>query len=269
MAGVTSDEPGIADPVLRDDRDGVVRLTLNRPRQLNALSRAVIESLQAHLDGVAADGAARAVVLGAAGSAFCPGHDLKEMRALGNEAALRDLFRQCTRMMMTIRRLPQPVIARVHGLATAAGCQLVAMCDLVVASEDARFAVSGINVGLFCSTPGVALSRQIAGKHALEMLFTGEFIDARTAERRGLVNRVVPAADLDAEIGRLTASILAKSPAALASGKRLFYEQLEMEIEAAYERAAEVMARDMMGADAGEGIDAFLEKRPPRWGERG
>jgi enoyl-CoA hydratase/carnithine racemase len=170
--------------------------------------------------------------------------------------------------MLTLRRLPLPVIARVHGLATAAGCQLAAMCDLVVASEAATFAVSGINVGLFCSTPGVALSRQVARKHALEMLFTGGFIDARTAERRGLVNRVVPAESLDAEVESLAASLASKSPAALASGKKAFYEQAEMDIEAAYEHAADVMARDMTTADASEGIDAFLAKRAPRWSGR-
>jgi enoyl-CoA hydratase/carnithine racemase len=256
----------VADVVVRrEDRGPAAWLVLNRPRQLNSLSRAVIESLQEHLDAVEKDPAVRAVVLAGAGSAFCAGHDLKEMRAIGDRSALKALFRQCSRMMLTLRRLPQPVIARVHGLATAAGCQLVAMCDLVVASEAATFAVSGINVGLFCSTPGVALSRQIARKHALEMLFTGDFIDARTAERRGLVNRVVPADRLDAEVESLAASIASKSPAAVASGKRLFYEQAEMDIEAAYEHAAEVMARDMMAPDAGEGIDAFLQKRPPRW----
>ncbi len=251
--------------VLREDRGGAAWLTLNRPRQLNALSREVIEALQGHLSSLEKDSAVRVVVLAAAGSAFCAGHDLKEMRAIGDREALRALFRQCSRMMLTLRRLPQPVIARVQGLATAAGCQLVAMCDLVVAAESATFAVSGINVGLFCSTPGVALSRQIARKHALEMLLTGDFIDAHAAEARGLVNRVVPADRLDAEIDRLTASILGKSPAAVASGKRLFYEQAELGIEAAYERAAEVMSRDMMSEDAGEGIDAFLEKRTPRW----
>ncbi len=240
-------------------------LTLNRPRQLNALSREVIEALQEHLEAVEKDPAVRVVVLAGAGSAFCAGHDLKEMRAIGDRDALKALFRQCSRMMMTLRGLPQPVIARVHGLATAAGCQLVAMCDLVVAAESATFAVSGIDVGLFCSTPGVALSRQIDRKHALEMLLTGDFIDARAAERRGLVNRVVPADRLDEEIERLAASITAKSAAAVASGKRLFYEQAELGIEAAYERAAEVMARDMMSEDAGEGIDAFLEKRAPQW----
>jgi enoyl-CoA hydratase/carnithine racemase len=187
------------------------------------------------------------------------------MRALGDRDALKALFRQCSRMMLTLRRLPLPVIARVHGLATAAGCQLAAMCDLAVASEAATFAVSGINVGLFCSTPGVALSRQVARKHALEMLFTGGFIDARAAERRGLVNRVVPAESLDAEVESLAASLASKSPAALASGKKAFYEQAEMDIEAAYEHAADVMARDMTSADASEGIDAFLAKRSPRW----
>jgi enoyl-CoA hydratase/carnithine racemase len=254
--------------VLRQDRDGAAWLTLNRPRQLNALSRAMIDALQAHLDAVGQDGAVRAVVVAGAGSAFCAGHDLKEMRSIGNREALLGLFRDCGRMMMTIRRLPQPVIARVHGIATAAGCQLAAMCDLVVAADDARFAVSGINVGLFCSTPGVALSRQVGRKAALEMLFTGEFIDARAAEQRGLVNRVVPAARLDDEVARLVASIAAKSPAAIRSGKKLFYEQADLPIEAAYERAAEVMARDMMHADAAEGIDAFLQKRPPRWSGR-
>jgi enoyl-CoA hydratase/carnithine racemase len=261
--------PPVPDAVVRrGDRGAAVWLTLNRPRHLNSLSRAVIESLQHHLDAVERDPAVRAVVLAGAGTAFCAGHDLKEMRALGDRDALKALFRQCSRMMLTLRRLPMPVIARVHGLATAAGCQLVAMCDLVVASEAATFAVSGINVGLFCSTPGVALSRQVARKHALEMLFTGDFVDARTAERRGLVNRVVPGDRLDAEVEGLVASIASKSPAALASGKRLFYEQAEMDIEAAYEHAAEVMARDMTSADAAEGIDAFLQKRAPRWAGR-
>ncbi len=240
-------------------------LTLNRPRQLNALSRGMIEALQGHLEAIEKDPAVRVVVLAGAGTAFCAGHDLKEMRAIGDRAALKALFQQCSRMMLTLRRLPQPVIARVHGLATAAGCQLVAMCDLVVAAEGATFAVSGINVGLFCSTPGVALFRQVGRKHALEMLLTGDFVDARAAERRGLVNRVVPADRLDEEVDRLAASIAAKSPAAVASGKRMFYEQAELGIEAAYEYAAEVMARDMTTEDAAEGIDAFLQKRPPRW----
>jgi enoyl-CoA hydratase/carnithine racemase len=260
-----SENPAEPDFVLRQDKDGAAWLTLNRPRSLNALSKGMIEALQRHLDAIERDAAVRVVVLAGAGNAFSAGHDLKEMRAMHDRAALRALFQDCSRMMMTLRWLPQPVIARVHGIATAAGCQLVAMCDLVVASEAARFAVSGINVGLFCSTPGVALSRQVGRKPALEMLFTGEFIDARTALARGLVNRVVPAAALDEEVGRLVGSIAAKSPAAVASGKRLFYEQAEMGIEEAYERAADVQAGDMMKPDAAEGIDAFLQKRPPRW----
>jgi len=252
-------------PLLREDRDGVVRLTLNRPRQLNALSRAMIDALQRELDGIAVNQMARVVLIAGAGNGFCAGHDLKEMRAMTDRAALLTLFRDCSRMMMTLRRLPQPVIARVHGIATAAGCQLVAMCDLVVAAGTARFAVSGINVGLFCSTPGVALTRVVGRKPAAEMLFTGEFIDASAAERKGLVNRVVPAERLDDEVAALAVAIVAKSPAAIASGKRLFYEQADLGIEAAYERAAEVMATDMLAPDAVEGIDAFLAKRPPRW----
>jgi enoyl-CoA hydratase/carnithine racemase len=252
-------------PVVREDRDGAAFLTLNRPEQRNALSREMIDTLQRELDAVGADSTVRVVVLAGAGPAFCAGHDLREMRQIGDEEALQALFRQCSWMMMTLRRIPQPVVARVHGIATAAGCQLVAMCDLVVAAEEATFAVSGINVGLFCSTPGVALSRQVARRHALEMLLTGEPIDARAAERKGLVNRVVPASDLDHEVARLAATLVAKSPVALASGKRMFYEQAEMDLAAAYEHAGEVMARDMMSEDAAEGIDAFLEKRPPRW----
>jgi enoyl-CoA hydratase/carnithine racemase len=261
----TNQGPTVEPALLREDKGGVVRLTLNRPRQMNALSRALIDALQRELDAIAVNQLARVVVIAGAGNGFCAGHDLKEMRAIGDREALLTLFRDCSRMMLTLRRLPQPVIARVHGIATAAGCQLVAMCDLVVAAETARFAVSGINVGLFCSTPGVALSRAVGRKPALEMLFTGEFIDAATAEKKGLVNRVVPAEQLDDEVGRLAAAIVAKSPAAVASGKRLFYEQAELGIEAAYERAAEVMATDMLAPDAVEGIDAFLAKRPPRW----
>ncbi|HKQ98581.1 MAG TPA: enoyl-CoA hydratase [Candidatus Polarisedimenticolia bacterium] len=258
--------PATTEPVvLREEQGGVVRLTLNRPRQLNSLSRAMIDQLQQELDAIGADHSARVVVIAGAGNNFCAGHDLKEMRAMNDRAALLGLFRDCSRMMLTLRRIPQPVIARVQGIATAAGCQLVAMCDLVVASDTARFAVSGINVGLFCSTPGVALSRAVGRKPALEMLFTGEFIDAAAAERRGLVNRVVPAERLDDEVAGLAAAIVAKSPAAIASGKRLFYEQADLGIEAAYERAADVMAADMLAPDAAEGIDAFLAKRPPRW----
>jgi enoyl-CoA hydratase/carnithine racemase len=243
----------------------VAWLTLNRPRQFNALSQAMITALEEALGTIGRDASVRVVVLTPAGKAFCAGHDLKEMLAHRDPAFLQALFRQCGRMMMTIQKLPQPVIARVHGVATAAGCQLVAMCDLAVASEDATFAVSGINVGLFCSTPAVALSRNVGRKQALEMLLTGEFIDARTALARGLVNRVVPREELDGEVGRLTAAILAKSPAVVAGGKRTFYAQLEMGIEAAYELASDVIASDMLTADAAEGITAFIEKRAPHW----
>ena len=252
-------------PLLREDRDGVVRLTLNRPRQMNALSRALIDALQRELDGIAADPLARVVVIAGAGNGFCAGHDLKELQTMRDRAELLKLIRDCARMMLTLRRLPQPVIARVHGIATAAGCQLVAMCDLVVAADSARFAVSGINNGLFCSTPGVALSRAVGRKPALEMLFTGEFIDAAAAERKGLVNRVAPVDRLDEEVAALAAAIVAKSPAAIASGKRTFYEQADLGIEAAFDRASEVMADDVLAPDGAEGIDAFLAKRPPRW----
>jgi enoyl-CoA hydratase/carnithine racemase len=246
-------------------REGTVAtITMNRPEKRNALSLAMMHELIAALRDLAAQPATRALILSGNGPAFSAGHDLRELVAR-DIGTYRQLFDVCTQLMTTIQEIPQPVIARVHGIATAAGCQLVAMCDLVVASEQARFAVSGINVGLFCSTPGVALSRQIGRKPALEMLFTGEFIDARTALARGLVNRVVPAEALDDEVGRLVASIVAKSPAAVASGKRLFYEQAELGIEEAYEHAAEVQAGDMLKPDAAEGIDAFLQKRPPRW----
>ena len=256
-----------ADPelVLRDDRDGVAWLTLNRPQQLNALSKAMLEALQQTIDAIAHDPAVRVVVIGGAGKAFCSGHDLKEMRASREQGAIQALFEQCSRMMLAIQQMPQPVIARVHGIATAAGCQLVAMCDLAVAAEDARFAVSGINVGLFCSSPGVALSRNLGRKQALEMLLSGDFIDARAAQERGLVNRVVPLDRLDAEIDRLAATLVAKSPVAIATGKRMFYKQLELGIEAAYAYAAEVMACNMLAEDAAEGIDAFIQKRPAKW----
>jgi enoyl-CoA hydratase/carnithine racemase len=252
-------------PILREDRNGVTWLTLSRPRQFNALSKDMLAALQEALDSISADPAVRVVVVAGAGKAFCAGHDLKEMRANRDKAFIKALFDQCSRLMMTIPRMPQPVIARVHGIATAAGCQLVAMCDLAVASEEATFAVSGIDVGLFCSSPGVALSRNLGRKQALEMLLTGEFIDARTARERGLVNRVVPAAGLDAEVERLATTLLAKSPVAVATGKRLFYEQIEMGLEAAHAHAAEVMACNMMAEDAAEGIDAFIEKRPAKW----
>lgn len=247
------------------DLAGVVTLTLNRPRQFNALSEAMLDALGRALDVVASDASARVVVLGAAGAAFCAGHDLKEMRAEPSLDYYRKLFNQCTRVMLTMQRMPQPVIARVHGIATAAGCQLVAMCDLAVATSVARFAVSGINVGLFCATPGVALSRNLSRKLAMEMLLTGDFIDAQTARERGLVNRVVAVERLDAEVAALCRSILAKPAAAVAAGKGLFYRQVETGIEAAYQMAGQTMACNMMDACALEGVQAFIEKRPPDW----
>ncbi len=248
----------------RDER-GVVTLTLNRPQQFNALSREMMAALQTEFEALENDESVRVVVIGAQGKAFCPGHDLKQMKANPSLEYYQDLFSQCTKLMMTIRRLHAPVIARVHGIATAAGCQLVAMCDLAVASADAKFAVSGINVGLFCSTPGVALSRNVGRKQAFEMLVTGDFIDAGTARERGLVNRVVAADQLDAEIDKLITSIVSKPRSALALGKDLFYRQLECGIEAAYQLAGQTMACNMIDDSAQEGVQAFMEKRAPKW----
>jgi enoyl-CoA hydratase/carnithine racemase len=247
-----------------DDR-GVVTLTLNRPAAFNSLSEAMLEALQSALDRVAADAAARVVVIRAAGKAFCAGHDLKEMRAEPSLGYYERLFAQCGRMMMTVQRLPVPVIAQVQGIATAAGCQLVAMCDLAVAARDARFAVSGVNLGLFCSTPSVALSRNLSRKAAFEMLVTGEFISAEQAREKGLVNRVAEPDAVAAEVDRLVASIVAKPRAAIAAGKGLFYRQLETGIEAAYADAGRTMACNMIEASALEGVQAFIEKRPPDW----
>ena len=260
-ASIATSEP----PLLRRDAGGVSYLTLNRPAQLNALSSALLDDLQAALDSIASNQSARVVVIGGAGSAFCVGHDLKEMRAEHNPGFLEDLFKRCSRVMMTLIDIPQPVIARVHGTATAAGCQLVAACDLAVASTEARFATSGVNFGLFCSTPAVALSRNLPRKQAMEMLLTGDFIDAQTALKQGLVNRVVPAAQLDAEVARLTTAIKGKPRAAISLGKQTFYKQLETGLEQAYEYASQVMACNMMDDDAAEGIDAFIQKRPPKW----
>jgi len=260
-------ESGIAeqDFVLRQDRDGAAWLTLNRPRSLNALSKGMIEALQKHLDAIETDAAVRVVVLAGAGNAFSAGHDLKEMRAMNDRAALRTLFRDCSRMMMTLRRLPQPVVARVHGIATAAGCQLVAMCDLVVASEAARFASRGSTSVSSARRRAWRCRGRWGASRRSRCCSPANSSTRRTALERGLVNRVVPAAALDDEVGRLVASIAAKSPAAVASGKRLFYEQAEMGIEEAYEHAADVQAGDMMKPDAAEGIDAFIQKRSPRW----
>lgn len=248
----------------RDDR-GVVTLTLNRPQSCNALSEAMLTALGDAFDALAQDDTVRAVVLGASGKASCAGHDLKEMRAEPSLEYYERLFARCTAVMLSIQRLPVPVIARVQGLATAAGCQLVAMCDLAVAAQDARFAVSGVNVGLFCATPGVALSRNVPRKAAFEMLVTGEFVSAEQARAVGLVNRVAPADVLDDEIETMVASIVAKPRVAVAMGKALFYRQIDVDIESAYADAGATMACNMMDPSALEGVQAFIEKRPPAW----
>lgn len=255
--------------VLRAERDGVVALTLNRGDRFNALSVPMIAALQAELDRVAADPAMRVVVLGAAGRGFCAGHDLKEMRAhTGDIPWQRRLFDACSKMMMTLTEMPQPVIARVHGIATAAGCQLVSMCDLAVANEDARFALPGLNIGVFCTTPAVGVARNILRKQAMEMLLTGDMIDAPTALARGLVNRVVPVAELDPAIARLAEQISARSAAVIAAGKRAFYRQVEATLADAYTLAGEAMTCNLGLEDAAEGMDAFVEKRPPNWRHR-
>ena len=251
--------------LLREDAAGICTLTLNRPEQYNALSEAMLGELQSALDAIAVDQSVRVVVLAARGKAFCAGHDLKEMRSRPDRTYYEALFKRCSRMMVSIIRLPQPVIARVHGIATAAGCQLVATCDLAVASTEASLGASGINVGLFCMTPGVALARKVKRKDAFELLFTGDIVPAERACDLGLVNRVVPPDQLDAATAGLAESIIAKSQAAVSAGKRVFYKQLEMGLEAAYEYASEEMARNMMFHDAGEGIDAFIGKRAPVW----
>jgi enoyl-CoA hydratase/carnithine racemase len=251
--------------LLRQDAKGVATLTLNRPKQYNALSEELLAELQAALDAIERDESVRVVVIAGSGPAFCAGHDLKQMRATPRKDYYQKLFAQCSAVMQSISRIPQPVIARVHGIATAAGCQLVAQCDLAVASDNAKFAVSGINVGLFCSTPSVPLGRNVLRKPAMEMLLTGDFVDAPTAKSYGLVNRVVAPDELDQAVSDLAQRILAKSPVAVATGKRMFYKQLEMGMAAAYEYAAETMACNMVAEDAGEGIDAFMQKRPPQW----
>lgn len=259
------------EPLLLQQRDerGVVALTLNRPQAFNSLSEAMLAALAQALGTLAQDESVRVVVLGASGKAFCAGHDLKEMRAEPSLEYYQRLFAQCAQVMLAIQGLPVPVIARVQGIATAAGCQLVAMCDLAVASRDARFAVSGVNLGLFCSTPGVALSRNLPRKAAFEMLVTGDFISAEQALAKGLVNRVAAPEALDAEVEALVARIVAKPRVAIALGKGLFYRQLEEGIAAAYEDAGRTMACNMMDASALEGVQAFIDKRPPNWGTPG
>jgi enoyl-CoA hydratase/carnithine racemase len=259
---MTDQEPFVV--VDRDARD-VVTLTLNRAASFNALSEGMLGALQDALDAIGRDETARAVVIAAEGKAFCAGHDLKEMRAAPSLAYYETLFDRCAKVMLAVQRVPVPVIARVQGIATAAGCQLVAMCDLAVASRDARFAVSGVNFGLFCSTPGVALARNLSRKAAFEMLVTGEFISADEAKAKGLVNRVADPGALDAEVERLVASIVAKPRVAIALGKALFYRQLESGIAAAYDDAGRTMACNMMDEAALEGVQAFIEKRKPDW----
>ncbi|ASM78027.1 enoyl-CoA hydratase [Vitreoscilla filiformis] len=255
------------DPLLLRSQDarGAVTLTLNRPQAFNSLSEAMLTALLDELNALAKDESVRVVVLAAAGKAFCAGHDLKEMRAEPSLDYYQKLFAQCAKVMMAVQRLPVPVVAKVHGIATAAGCQLVAMCDLAVAASTARFAVSGVNLGLFCATPAVALSRNLGRKAAFEMLVTGEFISAEEARVKGLVNRVAVPEELDAEVERLVASIVAKPRVAVSLGKALFYRQLESGIEAAYVDAGQTMACNMMDDSALEGVQAFIDKRPPRW----
>lgn len=266
----TSDGPTL----LVEDHGPVRHLILNRPAQYNALSEATLDALLAALDDLAADEAAsetvRVVVLAGRGPAFSAGHDLKEMRAAPQptQATYEALFRKSSRVTLGLTRLAQPVIARVHGIAAAAGCQLVGACDLAVASTEARFGTLGINIGLFCMTPGVAVARNTGRKKAFEMLFTGETISADEALTAGLVNRVVAPEDLDGEVARLADSIIGKSAAAVAAGKRFFYRQQSMDMDAAYAYAAEEMARNMTFEDAAEGFDAFIAKRPPKWRHR-
>lgn len=261
---VTENEPLVIRQDSRDNR-GVVTLTLNNPKQFNALSVALLSALQKELDAIAEDKTIRVVVIAAEGKAFCAGHNLKEMRAHSDRAFHQALFNQCSQMMLTLNRMPQVVIAKVQGIATAAGCQLVASCDLAVASSTAKFATSGINVGLFCSTPAVAVSRNLSPKQAFEMLITGEFIDAETAAAQGLINRVAAPEELDNTLQTLIDAIISKSPVATATGKQMFYNQLGLSLPDAYDYASQVMVENMMADDVAEGIDAFIEKRQAVW----
>jgi enoyl-CoA hydratase/carnithine racemase len=251
--------------LLREDTSGVTTLTLNRPKQYNALSETLIAELQSALDSIGNDKAVRVLIIAGSGPAFCAGHDLKEMRANYERAKIEALFTQCSRLMLTLTQLPQPVIAKVQGIATAAGCQLVAQCDLAIAADTARFATSGINVGLFCSTPAVPLSRSIPRKQAMEMLLTGEFIDAATALRWGLLNRVVAADQLNQATARLAGVLKSKPRESLAIGKKLFHAQAGVGIAQAYAMATRAMTDNFMHKEAAEGVDAFLQKRPPNW----
>ena len=261
-ATLTTEEPFVLTTVA----DGVATLTLNRPERFNPLSSQMIAAIQAELSAIASRTSVRVVILAANGKGFCAGHDLKEMRAhTGDKDWQKGLFDACSRMMIRLTEIPQPVIARVQGVATAAGCQLVSMCDLAVAADTATFAMPGVNIGVFCSTPAVGVGRNIARKHAMEMLLTGEPIHAATAQSWGLVNRVVPGSGLDAEIRRFTDIILSRSSATICFGKQAFYGQIDRPISTAYDLASEVMASNMLLEDAAEGIDAFLQKRPASW----
>ena len=244
---------------------GVATLTLNRPQARNALSKAMMSAVEDGLARAGADAAVRVVVLAANGPAFCAGHDLKEMRSIDSEDGIAAVFAQCSRMMTAVVRLPKPVIAKVHAMATAAGCQLVASCDLAYAADTAQFATPGVNIGLFCSTPMVALSRVVPRKRAMEMLLIGKPVDAASAEAWGLINRALPAADLDAAVAEVAANIAGKSPYTVKVGKEAFYSQIEMGLDDAYSFTSAVMATNMQAADAAEGIDAFLTKRHPVW----
>ncbi len=256
--------------LLRNDKAAVATLTMNSPKNLNALSEAMLDALQAEFDALEGDTSIRAIILKGAGNGFCAGHDLKEMTA-GRQASdggrgyFNALLAKCSTMMMSIPRLPQPVIAQVHGIATAAGCQLVASCDMAVAAKGTKFGVNGVNIGLFCSTPMVALSRNIARKQAFEMLTTGTFLTAERAEALGLVNKVADIDDLAATTADLAALVASKLGAAVKIGKRAFYEQIEMPLEQAYAYSSAVMSENMLYRDTEEGIAAFLEKRPPDW----
>ncbi len=265
MAAVPAEQAAEA-LVLRDDSaDGITTLTLNRPGARNALSVGLMTALQAELDAIRDDRSVKVVVLAGAGPGFCAGHDLKEMRANPGREHSEALFAQCGKLMISITHLPKPVIAKVHGIATAAGCQLVATCDLAIASSEARFATPGVNIGLFCSTPMVALSRAVGRKAAMEMLLSGDLIPAERAKEFGLINRVVAPEALDDEVAGLAAKIASKSPVTVSIGKEAFYRQVEMTLEDAYAYTAQVMTENMMKRDAAEGIDAFIEKRAPQW----
>ncbi|HEX6795502.1 MAG TPA: enoyl-CoA hydratase [Casimicrobiaceae bacterium] len=258
-------DAGLRPYVLAGTQGGVRTLTMNRGERFNALSREMLAALEVAIDEAGADAAVRAVVIAGEGRGFCAGHDLKELRAHGDPAWQRDLFDACSRVMVKLTQLPQPTIARVHGIATAAGCQLVSMCDLAVAAEEARFALPGVNVGVFCSTPAVGVGRNVSRKRVMEMLVTGDPIDATTALEWGLVNRVVPASELDAAVAYFTERIVARSASVMALGKRAFYAQIDRTLGDAYTYTSEVMTCNLADPDSAEGMDAFLAKRPARW----